>query len=133
MNINVVAGMKVNLPEVVAEVADAFDRYERALVANDLATLAELFWAHTYTLRFGAEGTLYGHDTIVAFRAARPSGPRPRKLLTSVITTFGRDTATANVEFQNENETRIGRQSQTWVRVPEGWRIVAAHVSYFGT
>jgi len=124
--------VKINVSEVVAEVAEAFDRYERALVANDLDTLAELFWANKYTLRYGAEGSLYGHNAIVAFRAARPSGPRPRKLLSSVITAYGHDTATANTEFQNENETRIGRQSQTWVRMPEGWRIVAAHVSYFG-
>ena len=132
MNVSVGAAVKINLPGVVAEVAEAFDRYERALVANDLNMLAELFWPHKYTLRYGAEGSLYGHDAIVAFRAARPSGPRPRKLLSSVITTYGTNAATANAEFQNANETRIGRQSQTWVRMPEGWRIVAAHVSYFG-
>lgn len=120
----------VNLPEVVAEVTDAFNRYEQALVANDLDTLANLFWASKYTLRFGEEGSLYGHDAIVAFRAARPSGARPRKLLSTVITTFGHNTATANAEFQNENETRIGRQSQTWVRMLDGWCVIAAHVSY---
>lgn len=132
MRLGVRTDMETNLPEIVAEVADAFDRYEKALVANDLDTLAELFWADKYTLRFGAEGSLYGHSAIVAFRAARPAAPRPRKLLSSVITTFGRNVGTANAEFQNQNETRIGRQSQTWVRMPEGWRIVSAHVSYFG-
>lgn len=124
--------MDINLPEIVAEVSGEFARYETALTANDVATLTELFWASKHTLRFGAEGSLYGHDAIVAFRAARPAAPRPRKLLSSVITTFGTNAATTNAEFLNTNETRIGRQSQTWLRMPEGWRIVTAHVSYFG-
>ena len=80
MNLHTGSNAIVNLPEVLDEVAEAFDRYEQALVANDLDTLAELFWESKYTLRFGAEGSLYGHESIVAFRAARPSGPTPRRI-----------------------------------------------------
>lgn len=122
--------MDIDQPHVLAEVRAAFERYEAALTANDLPVLAELFWDSPLTLRYGAAEHLYGRDAIVAFRAARPAAPRPRTLMSFLITTFGSDTAVANAEFRNEGETRIGRQSQTWVRMPQGWRIVSAHVSY---
>jgi hypothetical protein len=121
--------MAINLPDVLAEVTAAFDRYERALVANDVAVLDELFWDSPHTLRYGVGENLYGHDAIAAFRAARPAQGLTRALLKTVITTYGRDFATANVEFRREGSDRTGRQSQTWMRTPEGWRVVSAHVS----
>lgn len=121
--------MEVNLPDVVAEVQAVFARYEQALVTNDVAVLDELFWNSPHTLRYGVGENLYGYDAIAAFRAARPAQGLARELLRTVITTYGRDVATANVEFRREGSTRTGRQSQTWLRTPEGWRVVAAHVS----
>jgi hypothetical protein len=122
--------MKINLPEVVSEVWAAFDSYERALTDNDVASLRELFWDSSMTLRYGEAENLYGADHIHAFRAARPSGPRPRDLLGVHITTFGQDFAVANAEFRNRKESRLGRQSQTWTKIAGAWRIVSAHVSY---
>lgn len=119
--------MNVNRPEVVAEVRAAFERYERALVSNDVAALDELFWASPHTLRYGATENLYGYEAIRAFRAARSPAGLARIVTRVVITTFGNDYATANMEFER-NAVR-GRQSQAWVRMPEGWRVVAAHVS----
>jgi hypothetical protein len=119
----------INLPDVVVEVTAQFARYERALVTNDVAVLDELFWDSPHTLRYGATENLYGADEIKAFRAGRPIQGLQRVLLTTVVTTFGRDMATANVEFQRVGNPRAGRQSQTWLRTPEGWRVVAAHVS----
>ena len=121
--------MTVNLPEVVAEVTAAFERYEMALVTNDVAVLDELFWNSPHTLRFGATENLYGFDAIREFRAGRPSTGLARTLGRTVITTFGTDFATANTEFFRNGSDRVGRQSQTWVRTPEGWKVVAAHVS----
>jgi hypothetical protein len=121
--------MAINLPEVLAEVSAQFDRYERALVTNDIAVLDELFWDSPHTLRYGVGENLYGYAAIAAFRAARPSQGLQRRLLKTVITTYGRDFATANVEFQREGNAATGRQSQTWLRTPAGWRVVAAHVS----
>jgi len=121
--------MQINLPDVLAEVTAAFERYERALVANDVAVLDELFWRSPHTLRYGATENLYGYDAIAGFRAARPSAGLQRDLLRTVITTYGRDCATANVEFRRSASERTGRQSQTWLRTPAGWRVVAAHVS----
>ena len=121
--------MDINLPDVVAEVQAQFMRYEKALVGNDVAELDALFWNSPHTLRYGATENLYGYDAICAFRAARPAHGLARSLLKTVITTYGRDFATANVEFQREGSAKTGRQSQTWVRTPEGWRVVAAHVS----
>ena len=120
--------MQINLPEVLAEVDAAFDRYERALCANDVAVLDELFWNSPHTLRYGGGENLYGYDAIAAVRAGR-SAPGAREILQRVITTYGRDFATANVEFRRAGAERTGRQSQTWLRTPEGWRVVAAHVS----
>jgi hypothetical protein len=121
--------MDINLPDVVAEVTAVFERYEKALVGNDVAVLDELFWASPHTLRYGVAENLYGYDAICAFRAARPAQGLERSLLKTVITTYGRDFATANVEFQRSNSAKSGRQSQTWMRTPQGWRVVSAHVS----
>lgn len=122
--------LEVNIPDVVAEVTATFDRYEKALTGNDVAVLDELFWDSPHTIRLGATENLYGRDEILAFRKARPFKGLDRSLQNTVITTYGRDVATANTEFRREGEARIGRQSQTWVRMPEGWRIVSAHVSW---
>jgi hypothetical protein len=119
----------VNLPEVLAEVEAVFRAYETALVGNDLATLDALFWDSPLTIRFGTGESLYGIEAVRAFRAARDPRGLARELRRTVITTFGRDLATAMTEFTREGSARIGRQSQTWVRLPKGWRIVAAHVS----
>jgi hypothetical protein len=119
--------MEINIAEVLAEVEQAFARYERALVANDVAELDALFWRSPHTLRYGATENLYGDDEIAAFRAGRSPANLARDLLKTVITTYGRDFATANAEFRRPTGT--GRQSQTWVRTDEGWRVVAAHVS----
>lgn len=122
--------MEINRPEVVAEVAAAFQRYETALNANDVATLDALFWRHPLTLRYGLHENLYGHAEIARFRAAREPVDLRRALSRTVITTFGRDAATASTEFRKLDSGRAGRQMQTWMRMPEGWRIVAAHVSW---
>ena len=122
--------MEINRPEVVAEVTAACDRYEKALVTNDVTTLGELFWNSPHVLRYGPAENLHGFDQIAGFRAARSPLNLQRTVLKRVITTFGDDFATANVEFQRPPATRIGRQSQTWARTPDGWKVVAAHVSY---
>lgn len=119
----------INRPEVLAEVNAAFDAYEKALVGNDVAVLDELFWNSPLTLRYGAGENLYGYQAIQAFRQARPSAGLARTVTARQITSFGRDMAVANIEFHREGSDRIGRQSQTWVRMPEGWRVVSAHVS----
>ena len=122
--------MTINDPEVVAEVTAAFRRYETALVANDVATLDELFWKSPLTLRFGLFENLYGHDAIAGFRQGRAPIDLSRTLKNTIITTYGRDFATANTEFARHDSGREGRQSHTWMRTSEGWRIVAAHVSW---
>ena len=119
----------INLPDVLAEVTTAFMRYEKALNSNDVAVLDELFWNSPHTLRYGATENLYGYAEIQAFRASRPAQGLERVLLKTVITSYGRDMATANVEFQRKGSPRTGRQSQTWLRTNDGWRVVAAHVS----
>jgi Protein of unknown function (DUF3225) len=121
--------MDVNIPFVLAEVTRECERYERALVTNDVAVLDELFWSSPFTLRYGVTENLYGYDAICAFRAGRPLQGLERTVLKNVITTFGVDFATANVEFQRVGSIQTGRQSQTWMRTPAGWRVVAAHVS----
>ena len=121
--------MIVDDPVTLAEATAAFERYERALVDNDVATLDELFRDAPTTLRYGATENLYGYAAIAAFRAARPSLGLARTIVRRVITSYGDSLATANVEFVRDGDPRIGRQSQTWVRLPEGWRVVAAHVS----
>lgn len=125
--------MDINLPDVHAEVTAAFARYEDALVNNNVEVLDELFWTSPHTVRYGVGENLYGADEILAFRRARPSVGLARTLQRTVITTYGRDCATAMTEFRREGGTRLGRQSQTWVRMAEGWRVVAAHVSLLQT
>ncbi len=121
--------LEINLPDVVEEVTAVFAEYERALVANDVYTLDRMFWDNPHTLRYGATENLYGHDQIAAFRAGRSPAGLAREVRRTAITTYGRDFATANIEFTRAGEPRIGRQSQTWMRTADGWRIVAAHVS----
>jgi len=122
--------MEIDLPEVVAEVTAAFDRYEKALVTNDVATLDELFRKDSRTIRYGGAEILYGYDEIAAFRAARPSAGLERTLSKTVISTYGRDCAVASTLFYRQTAPgKVGRQMQTWVRFIEGWRVVAAHVS----
>lgn len=118
-----------NLPEVVAEVTAAFERYERALTANDLATLDELFWDSPQTVRYGIFEQLYGIDEVRGFRSARKAVDLRRELTRVAIRTYGHDFATASCEFRRLDSGRRGRQMQTWARMPEGWRVVAAHVS----
>src|ERR1700731_4370403 len=120
---------EINIPDVVAGVTAAFERYERALVANDIEVLDALFWNSPLTLRFGIGENLYGHAAIAAFRNGRPPINLTRRLQNTVIVTYGRHFATANTEFQREGSTLTGRQSHVWVRTAEGWRIAAAHVS----
>jgi len=121
--------MQINLPHVLAEMEVAFARYEDALVNNKVDVLDELFWNSPQTLRYGIGENLYGFEAIQAFRASRPSQGLQRTCMNTVITTYGEDFATANTEFQRDGVARSGRQSQTWMRTPEGWRVVAAHVS----
>lgn len=119
----------INRPEIVSEVTDAFLRYEQALVSNDVAVLDELFFNAPTTLRYGATENLYGYEAIQKFRSQRPSKGLNRTIYNTVITTYGSDFAVANTEFKREGAARTGRQSQTWVRTSEGWRVVSAHVS----
>lgn len=121
--------MDINLPDVVAEVRAAFMRYQRAVDTNDVATMNELFWASPFTVRYGPNGTLVGHAALAAFRQSRSGPGVERTLRNTVITTFGRDFAATNTETMRPGSSTIGRQSQCWVRTPDGWRIVSAHVS----
>jgi hypothetical protein len=122
--------MQVDLPDVLAEVTAEFARYEKALVGNDVAVLDELFRKDARSLRYGVGENLYGHDAIMAFRAARSPIGLGRRTDKTVITTYGRDTAVASTLFYRDAlPGRVGRQMQTWVRFAEGWKIVAAHVS----
>jgi hypothetical protein len=121
--------MDIDVPDVVAEVRDAFQRYEKALVSNDVETLDAMFRKDSRTIRYGVGENLYGYEEIAAFRAARSPLNLARTLERTVITTYGRDFATASTLFRREGGNKIGRQMQTWVRFPEGWRVVAAHVS----
>ena len=122
--------LEVNNPEVVAELTAAFRSYEDALVANDFAALNELFWQSPLTLRYGVSELLYSHDEIARFRISRGPIDQRRQLRNTRITTFGRDFGTANTEYVPHGSGRIGRQSQTWVRVARDWKIVSAHVSF---
>ena len=122
--------MEIDSPDVRSEVEAAFARYEVALTTNDVATLQDLFWRNPRTIRYGIAENLYGSDEIAAFRAARSPVGLARSISRTVITTYGRYFATASTLFERETVPgRIGRQMQTWARMPEGWRIVAAHVS----
>jgi hypothetical protein len=122
--------MEIDLPEVVAEVRAAFDRYEKALVSNDVATLDALFRNDPRTIRYGAAENLYGYGEIASFRAARSPAGLARSLSKTVITTYGRNYAVASTLYHRPTMPgKVGRQMQTWVRFAEGWRVVAAHVS----
>jgi hypothetical protein len=123
--------MEIDLPEVVAEVRAAFDRYERALVTNDVAALDRFFRADARTIRYGTTEILYGHDEIAAFRAARAPAGLSRTISRTLITSYGRDFAVASTLFHRPTwPGKVGRQMQTWVRFPDaGWQVVAAHVS----
>ena len=125
--------MTINLPEVLEEVTAVFARYEQALVNNDVTVLDELFWNSPHTLRYGVTENLHSYDAIKAFRAGRPTQGLARSLENTVITSYGTDFATANTEFRRDGSTKTGRQSQTWMRTPEGWRVVSAHVSLLVT
>jgi hypothetical protein len=122
--------MEINLPEVKAEVEAAFAKYETALMANDVATLQSLFWNSPHTIRYGIGEILYGWDEIGAFRSARSPAGLARVISRTVITTLGRDFATASTLFHRATVPgKVGRQQQTWARFDDGWHIVAAHVS----
>ncbi|WP_428537769.1 oxalurate catabolism protein HpxZ [Rhodopila sp.] len=122
--------MDINIPDVKAEVEAAFAGYEKALMANDVDGLQALFWNSAHTIRYGIGENLHGYDEIGAFRAARSPIGLARTTSRTVITTFGRDFATASTLFQRPAlPGKVGRQMQTWARMPDGWRVVAAHVS----
>ena len=122
--------MEINIPDVKAEVEAAFAEYEKALVGNDVEVLDRLFFKAPTTIRYGGGENLYGYEEIAAFRAARSDGNLARRLDKTMITTYGTDFATASTLFhRGSSPGKVGRQMQTWVRFPEGWRVVAAHVS----
>ena len=120
---------QINLPDVLEEARAAFARYEQALVSNDVETLDALFWNSPHTIRYGVTECLHGYAEIAAFRAARSPKNLARSLENTVITTFGRDMATAMTTFRRDGSTKVGRQSQTWCRLAGRWQVVAAHVS----
>ena len=122
--------MEIDLPEVIAQVRAAFERYEQALVTNDVAALGAMFHDDPRTIRYGGAENLYGFRAIEAFRAARSPAGLARTIAKTVITTYGHDFAVASTLFRRVSTPgKVGRQMQTWVRFPQGWRVVAAHVS----
>jgi hypothetical protein len=125
--------VEVNLPDVLAELRAAFEAYERALQANDIEGLNQLFWDSPLTLRYGVKELLYSHADIARFRRERGPVDQRRSLRNTRITTFGRDYGVANTEYLPSGSDRVGRQSQTWVRTDQGWKIVSAHVSFLNS
>jgi ketosteroid isomerase-like protein len=129
-------GADLNRPEVVAEVRAAFERYERDLVANDVEALVGWFWDDHRAVRLGIDEELYGFDAIAAYRRGQAQATPPRTLRNTVITTFGDDLATVDTEFCPDggpkSSAAVGRQSQHWMRTPDGWRVTSAHVSWHG-
>jgi hypothetical protein len=123
--------MQIDLAEVRAELERLFSEYEADLLANRVAAMNRVFWRDPRALRFGIAEVQHGYDEIAAWRAAALGVP-PRAIVHKVITTYGHDFATTHIEFRSRNSDLLGRQSQTWVRMPEGWRIVSAHVSLIG-
>jgi len=120
----------IDLPDVLAEVTAAFDRYEKALNTNDVAVLDDTFRIDRRTIRYGMGEILYGHEEIAAFRAARSPAGLLRTISKTAITTYGRDFAVASTLFHRDSMPgKVGRQMQTWARFPDGWHVVAAHVS----
>jgi hypothetical protein len=124
-----------NIPEVVTEVRDLFERYEQALIDKDVDVLDATFWNSPHTIRYAVTEHGYGFDQIHAHRVARPPGPGTKeKRIRLEILTLGRDLATVNLEYKVRGRGRVGRQSQTWVRFPDlGWKVIAAHVSMLET
>jgi hypothetical protein len=122
---------QINLPDVLQELHHLYHQYEKALVENDVETLVDMFWASSHVMRFGVTENLYGHKELEAFRQARPATNLMRTITRLEIVSFGRDYASITLEFKRDTPNAIvrGRQSQGWVRLPEGWRIVSAHVS----
>ncbi|WP_172331124.1 oxalurate catabolism protein HpxZ [Mangrovicoccus sp. HB161399] len=120
---------ELNLPGPVAELTAACDAYEAALMTNDLDAMDALFWESPLTLRYGVGENLYGIDEIRDFRKARPGGSPQRQVIRREIVTYGEAMGTCNLEFRREGGTKTGRQSQTWLKTPDGWKVVAAHVS----
>ena len=127
-----ISPQQINNEHVLAEVKAVFDRYETALVTNDLVMLDQFFWHSQLVVRFGIAENLYGIEAIREFRQSRSASALKRELKNTVITTYGADFATATTEFVRDNGVH-GRQSQTWVRFADGWRIVSAHVSFIST
>jgi ketosteroid isomerase-like protein len=124
--------MDINIPSALAQLTAAFESYERAFIANDVAALTALFWDSDRAIRFGGGGeNLFGAAEIAAFRQARATGDLQRDLARTVITTFGHDFGTASTLFRRHATGKTGRQMQTWVRFDGHWRIVAAHISTF--
>jgi len=124
---------QINTAETLAELRAAFEMYEDALVHNKVDVLDELFWDHAMTLRFGVKENLFGIDKIKEFRASRPSVGLSRKVIERHLVSFGHTMGVTNITFMRSSEPRVGRQSQTWVKFPEGWRVVSAHVSWMDT
>lgn len=122
--------LQTNLPKPLAELNQMFDQYEDALIHNKIDVLDALFWNSSLTLRYGAKENLFGYDEIKAFRASRPAVGLVRAIVDRHIVTFGDTMGVANVTFKRHGEPRIGRQSQTWIKFAEGWRVVSAHVSW---
>jgi len=123
--------MQINDPATVAELRELYPLYEAALVSNDVETLTRMFWASPHTIRLGAAENLYGIEEIEAFRKSRPAVNLARRIVRLEIVTFGKDFGNITLEFERDGANGIvhGRQSQVWVRLPKGWRIVSAHVS----
>ncbi len=121
--------MEINIPEIQEEVTEAFWAYERALLGNDVEGLKEIFWNSPHTLRYAPGEVLYGHQEIAEFRNSQRGHKIEREITRLVVTTYGRDFGTANCETKRTGSDLSSRQSHTWARLPEGWRIVAAHVS----
>jgi len=123
--------MTINDPATVAELRELYPLYEAALVNNDVETLTKMFWASPHAIRLGAGENLYGVDEIEAFRKSRPAVNLARRIVRLEIVTFGKDCGSVTLEFERDAAGGVvrGRQSQVWVRLPEGWRIVSAHVS----
>ena len=122
--------LQTNLPTPLAELNQVFDHYEDALIHNKVDVLDALFWNSSHTLRYGVKENLFGYDQIKAFRASRPAVGLIRDIVDRHIVTFGDSMGVANVTFKRLNEPRIGRQSQTWIKFADGWRVVSAHVSW---
>jgi hypothetical protein len=126
-----IESQQINLPDVLEELHRLYPQYEKALIENDVETLVSMFWASPQVMRFGVTENLYGHEELEAFRKARPAANLTRTVTRLEIVSFGRDYASITLEFKRDTTTSLvrGRQSQVWVRLPEGWRIVSAHVS----